>query len=137
MTLNRAGRSIDNEFDPSREWGEKRDISNDDVIVVQERGGKGPYHYEIPYRSMLADKVDNLLAVGKSSSGGVRFRTHNLTMLMGQAAGTAAAIAVKDRVTPRNVDIRRVQERLRAAGVRLPDKSAKTATTQRSSGDQP
>jgi hypothetical protein len=41
---------------------------------------------------------------------------------MGQAAGTAAAVAVQDGVAPRQVDIRKVQSKLRAAGVEIPQK---------------
>jgi hypothetical protein len=39
---------------------------------------------------------------------------------MGQAAGTAAALAVKDNVPPRKVDIKALQKRLIAQGVELP-----------------
>jgi len=39
---------------------------------------------------------------------------------MGQAAGTAAALVVKNRVLPRNVDIKALQKRLIAQGVELP-----------------
>jgi hypothetical protein len=71
---------------------------------------------------MLPQKIDNLLAVGKSSSGGIAFRTHMLSVIMGQAAGTAAAVAVKDHTTARDVNIRKVQAELRKAGVPLPEK---------------
>jgi hypothetical protein len=39
---------------------------------------------------------------------------------MGQAAGTAAALAVKSKVQPRKVDIKALQKRLSAQGVELP-----------------
>jgi hypothetical protein len=39
---------------------------------------------------------------------------------MGEAAGTAAAIALKDGVQPRKVDIKKVQKRLLEQGVWLP-----------------
>jgi hypothetical protein len=39
---------------------------------------------------------------------------------MGQAAGTAAALAVKNRVLPRKVDIKKLQKRLIAQGIELP-----------------
>lgn len=124
MTLNRAGRSIQNSLEPT-----SADINppagtvvaHDDVIAVLQRGVNAGL-YEVPYRTMLANKLDNLLAVGKSSSGGIRFRTHNVTMIMGQAAGTAAGVAVADGVSPREVNIRKVQAKLRGAGVGLPEK---------------
>jgi hypothetical protein len=118
-TLNRAGRSITNPADPANE-DINTTVPHDDVIAVLQRGAGGVY--EVPYGAMLAEKIDNLLAVGKSSSGGIKFRTHMLAVIMGQAAGTAAAISVQDGVTPRNVNIRKVQEALRKGGVPLPQK---------------
>jgi hypothetical protein len=118
-TLNRAGRSIVNDADPANE-DINTNVPHDDVIAVLQRGQGGIY--EVPYGAMLPEKVDNLLAVGKSSSGGIKFRTHMLSVTMGQAAGTAAAIAVQDGVTPREVSIRKVQAALRKAGVGLPEK---------------
>jgi hypothetical protein len=38
---------------------------------------------------------------------------------MGQAAGTAADLALRDRVPPRRVDVRELQRRLAAAGAFL------------------
>jgi hypothetical protein len=124
MTLNRAGRSIRNELEPSSaEINPPAGsvVRNDDAVAVLQRGRKAGL-YEVPYRAMLADKLDNLLAVGKSSSGGIRFRTHNLSVIMGQAAGTAAAVAAHDGVSARDVDIRQVQAKLRAAGIDIPEK---------------
>jgi hypothetical protein len=45
-----------------------------------------------------------------------------LAVIMGQGAGTAAAVAVRDGVLPRDVNIRKVQDELRKAGVPLPQK---------------
>ncbi|WP_428938815.1 FAD-dependent oxidoreductase [Fontivita pretiosa] len=120
MTLNRAGRSIVNDADPANEDINSH-VAHDDVIAILQRG-KDRGAYEVPYRAMVAEKIDNLLAVGKSSSGGIKFRTHMLSVIMGQAAGTAAAIAVQDGVLPRDVNIRKVQAELRKAGVPLPQK---------------
>ena len=75
--------------------------------------------YQVPYRTLLPGKVNNLLAVGKSSSGGRRFRTHMLSLIMGQAAGIAAGLSVKDGVRPRDVSVQKLQSRLREAGIRL------------------
>jgi hypothetical protein len=120
-TLNRAGRSVQNELpEPSGDDIGKA-IKNDDVITVLQRG-KERGAYEVPYRAMLADKIDNLLAVGKSSSGGIRYRTHMLAVIMGQAAGTAAAIAVQDGANARTVNIRKLQAELRKDGVPIPEK---------------
>jgi hypothetical protein len=127
MTLNRAGRSIQNDFELT---GSGIDVpagtvaSHDDAIAVLQRGQNAGL-YEVPFSAMLADKIDNLLAVGKSSAGGIRFRTHNVTVIMGQAAGTAAALAVDDGVTLRELDMRKLQAKLRAAGIGLPEKPSR------------
>jgi hypothetical protein len=42
-------------------------------------------------------------------------------MVLGQAVGTAAAIAALDSVTPKTVDIKKVQKRLVAEGIYLGD----------------
>jgi hypothetical protein len=120
MTLPRAGRSIQNALNPSGDDIEKP-VQHDDVICILQRGsGKGAY--EVPYSAMLPEKIENLLAVGKSSSGGLRFRTHMLAVIMGQAAGTAAAVAVQDGADARTVNIRKVQAELRRDGVPIPEK---------------
>ena len=38
---------------------------------------------------------------------------------MGQAAGIAAGLSVKDGVRPRDVSVQKLQSRLREAGIRL------------------
>lgn len=120
MTINRAGRSIKNDASPDSE-DINTAVQHDDVIAILQRGpSKGDY--EVPFGSMLPEKIDNLLAVGKSSSGGIKFRTHMLSPIMGQAAGTAAALAVQQGVLPRNVPIRQLQSQLRDAGIPLPEK---------------
>ena len=39
--------------------------------------------------------------------------------MMGQAAGTAAALAAKESVTPREIPVEKLQKMLRAQGVSL------------------
>lgn len=118
VTLNRAGRSIVSDPDPEAENIDKA-VEHPDAIAVLQRGRKSGL-YEVPYSSMIPDKIDNLLAVGKSSSGGIKFRTHMLAVIMGQAAGTAAAMAEKDGISPRNVPIVKLQEQLRNDGILIP-----------------
>ena len=76
--------------------------------------------YQIPYRALVADDVDGLLMAGRNISadhvahGSAR---HQVTcMMIGQAAGTAAAIAVHDEVPPHDVDIALLQSTLRRQG---------------------
>ena len=68
---------------------------------------------EIPYRILLAQKVENLLAAGRHVSadqlaiGAVQLIPQ--CVQTGQATGVAAAVAVKDGTTAHNVDIKKVQ----------------------------
>ena len=65
--------------------------------------------YGIPYRSLLPKGVEGLLVAGRclsaTSDAAGAIRVMPPAMAMGQAAGTAAAIAVKGSVTPRGVDV--------------------------------
>ena len=79
--------------------------------------------YEIPYRCLVPAAVDGLLVAGRCiSTTHEALASTRLTptvMTLGQAAGTAAALAVEQRVQPRAVDARVLRERLIAAGVDL------------------
>jgi hypothetical protein len=55
-----------------------------------------------------------------ATSGGLRLRAAHGQFLQGQAAGVAAALAVKDGVAVRRVDIKKVQGALKKAGVVIP-----------------
>lgn len=79
--------------------------------------------YDIPYRCLIPRKIENLLAAGKcvSTDRPAYLRYLHQTMVTGQAAGTAAALAVKKGVTPRELqaDIKELQENLLAQGAIL------------------
>lgn len=78
---------------------------------------------EVPYRSLVASRVDNLLAAGRNVSAEFHalgtIRVIGCSMSMGQAAGTAAAMCVQERVVPRAVDGARVRQALIDQGVPL------------------
>lgn len=71
----------------------------------------------IPYRCMLPRNNEGLLVAGRCVSYEAPvancIRCMPQCMVMGEAAGTAAAIAAKQGTTPRNVDIKLLQETLR------------------------
>ncbi len=71
----------------------------------------------IPYRCMLPKGKEGLLVAGRCVSYEAPvancIRCMPQCMVMGEAAGTAAAIAVKQGTTPRNVNIGLLQETLR------------------------
>ena len=64
--------------------------------------------YDIPYRSLVPEKVENLLVAGRCLSADFMAQSGcRLVLLcvnMGEAAGTAAAISLKNDVPPRKVD---------------------------------
>lgn len=62
--------------------------------------------YDIPYRCLVPQKIDNLLAAGKcvSTDRPAYLRYVHQTMVTGQAAGTAAALCVKKGITPREME---------------------------------
>jgi len=85
------------------------------------RKGKEPQKaVEIPFASLLQEKVEGLLFVGKAGAGGRALGTAHVDLFQGQAAGTAAAIAAQTGSTPRKIEIAKLQSQLRAAGVMIP-----------------
>lgn len=77
--------------------------------------------YDIPYRCLISKDIDNLMAAGTTmSAGGVsvcamRFSAPSLAQ--GQGAGTAAAMAAKEGVSPKQINIQALQKNLRSQGV--------------------
>jgi hypothetical protein len=78
------------------------------------------HSYGIPYRCLLPEKIENLLVAGRSISctqeaqGSLRVMPPSFSL--GQAAGTAAAIAVKSKCAPRYVDIDLLRSTLASQG---------------------
>lgn len=79
--------------------------------------------YDIPYRCLTPLGVDNLLIAGRPISA--THEAHSSVRIMpiciaiGQAAGTAAALSVRERVIPRKLDIALLQKTLRSQGANL------------------
>jgi hypothetical protein len=82
-------------------------------------------HWHVPYRSLVPLSVDGLLAAGRCYSSDLTandlLAPIQFCAAMGQAAGTAAALAVRGNITPRQVDYRTLQSCLRKDGVPLPN----------------
>lgn len=80
---------------------------------------------EMPYRALLPQGLDNILVGGKAFSGAhdalYNLRNQPEMENLGGAMGVAAAYAVRDGVSARHVDIRKVQKRLTEVGTLLPD----------------
>lgn len=81
-------------------------------------------YYGIPYRCLVPRKVDGLLVAGRclsarsEAAGAVRVMPP--CMAMGQAAGTAAALAVKRGAAPRQVGPEELNRALKSGGAYLP-----------------
>jgi hypothetical protein len=73
--------------------------------------------YGIPYRCLLPTGIDNLLIAGRCISAThealATARQMSTCMAMGQAAGTAAALAVQSRCLPRDLPVGDLQNVLR------------------------
>lgn len=82
-----------------------------------------PQPYDIPYRALLPKETDNLLVAGAITSAD--FVAYNAirycvpSVCTGEAAGTAAALAAKNHVTPRKLDVKLLQKTLRRNGARV------------------
>lgn len=79
--------------------------------------------YDIRYGCLLPRGIENMLTAGRCISGTHRahasYRVMNICMAMGEAAGVAAALAVKSGKTPREVGAAEVRRVLTARGVEL------------------
>ena len=80
-------------------------------------------YYTIPYRSMLPLRADNLIVSGRCISSTheaqASYRVMPIVTTLGQAAGVAAAVSIKQEVKPKEVDIREVQRILKESGAFL------------------
>jgi len=87
--------------------------------------------YTTPYRAILPKGLDNLLVAGRhysaTSSAQKMSREIPPCMAMGEAAGVAAAMALDAGVAARDVDVRRLQAKLRAQGADPGDQSGPNA----------
>ncbi len=84
---------------------------------------RGMQPYEIPYGCLVPLGVEQLLVAGRCISADhtahARSRNMPACMATGQAAGIAAAVALDEGVSVRDVPVRMVQEVLRSIGMPL------------------
>ena len=80
-------------------------------------------YYGVPYRSLVPLKIENLLIAGRcvsaDSTAAGAIRVMPPCMAMGQAAGTAAAMSVKENCLPRKLDTDKLRDELKKNGVVL------------------
>ncbi|MGQ9732380.1 MAG: FAD-dependent oxidoreductase [Candidatus Zipacnadales bacterium] len=76
--------------------------------------------YEIPYRCLIPQKIDNLLVAGRPISADHvahgSLRVMGTTMPLGEAAGCAAALCLQRGCRPRELDGKRVRRMLKKLG---------------------
>jgi hypothetical protein len=89
--------------------------------------------YDIPYRSLLPQKVKNLIVAGRCISttheamGAIRVMA--TCMAMGEAAGRAAKQAVRAGIAPTEVDVKKLQAELLEHGAYLRAPAPELAAT--------
>lgn len=101
--------------------------------IEDHRGGKDTHWellpegaaYDIPYRTLVPQKADGLLVVGRCFSATheahASCRSMAQCMAMGQAAGLAAAVSIDRKTSVREVDVSCVQDELIKIGAILYD----------------
>ena len=79
--------------------------------------------YEIPYRSLLPQKVEGLIVAGRCISSDQQsyesWRAMAPTMSIGEAAGTAAAISFKTKKKPKEIDVEMLRDQLIKQGAEI------------------
>lgn len=79
--------------------------------------------YGIPYGITVSDEIDGLMFAGRCASMDAvamsSARVMPICMVIGEAAGVGAALAVKQGISPRNVDVAQVRQILLDSGAIL------------------
>ncbi len=80
-------------------------------------------YYEIPYRCLVPKKVEQLLMAGRCISATHEaqgsLRTSPACMALGQAAGTAAALSIREETNPRALNPDLLRQTLISQGAYL------------------
>jgi len=127
QTGTRGSRRLVGQYTLTRDDFEKCTKFEDTIAVFPRLGPPGMTDVRrvyIPFRVLVPERIEGLLVAGRSFSSD--FASNNMANLiphciaMGEAAGTAAAMAVSQNITPRKVEYRKLQQRLLEKGVVLP-----------------
>jgi hypothetical protein len=100
-------------------WPMEQHVAGDVIFkfppIPQSRGFN-----ELPYRMLLPVGVDNLLVAGRCASmthdGQSAARVSGACFAMGEAAGTAAALALGGNMGPREIRVGKLQQQLKQQG---------------------
>jgi hypothetical protein len=99
----------------------------DSIGCVSDFTKNGPV-YEVPYRALLSEDIDNIITAGRTvSSIGHAWEVTRVipcAAATGQAAGTAAALACSEKITLHDVDIEAMQKTLSDNGIMIHNEKA-------------
>ncbi|MFC1765327.1 FAD-dependent oxidoreductase [Planctomycetota bacterium] len=91
--------------------------------------------HQVPYRALLPNQVEGLLVAGRCISathaGASAGKSMGNCFASGHAVGIAAAMSSKTKVSPRALDVKEIQNRLRQDGVNL-DRGGETQSKEMS-----
>jgi FAD dependent oxidoreductase len=99
----------------------------------ERQGANVTYPYQIPLRSMIPPRIDNLIVTGKniatSHISAASYRVHGFEWSTGAAAGTTAAFALEQNILPYQLveNVPRANPRLEALQKRLNENQNPTA----------
>jgi len=85
----------------------------------------GKSGFDVPYRCLIPKGIDGLLVAGRGASFIRRghdpsaMRARVSMMIMGEAVGTAAAMAAEKGVVPRDINVKELQKKLMKSGILL------------------
>lgn len=102
-------------------------LGNYDIDIHNPEGGGTSHYYfpmgqyySIPYRALLPQNINNLLVAGRCISATheaqASIRIMPIVCCIGEAAGTAAALAAEQSITPAQVDPTLLRQRLTENG---------------------
>jgi len=110
-------------------WPVEAHIKGDVKFVFTPPDSRG--FNQIPYRIIVPQRIENLFVAGRCASmsheGQSSARVSGACFVMGQAAGTAADLALANRLKPREVDVRALQQQLHGDGAFLGPVGKETA----------
>ncbi|MGF6428171.1 hypothetical protein ABIE91_003391 [Bradyrhizobium elkanii] len=100
-------------------WPKESHVPGDVIFefppIPESRG-----YNELPYRMLVPEGVDNLLVAGRCASmtheGQSAARVSGACFVMGEAAGTAAALALSGNTIPRDISVEKLQQQLSTQG---------------------
>lgn len=97
-------------------------VRPDDTVALCGSDGVHMKPLYVPYRQLLPKRIDNLLCAGRCLGAGDTIDTFRLIcpcFVTGEAAGTAAALAAREGVSPRILNVRALQKALESANACL------------------